>query len=300
MNRIFDSELVRRIRDFFTSLGERLSDIRPLNYSPSKRVITVGFCVVVLLLSLTSAFFVIGEINNNKQEHLLTTETTEPEEAAANMPTTKEIDSTFLFAMTDNGSTVVRGVFVVTFNSEAERLDFRFVNPDAYETVNEKSCDMHTHLSEGGTSEFLWAVSSYTGIGFNRYLIIKESDFVKLVSLIGDTEIEIERSISYDHDGISFIIDKGTRTLTADMMLKYWLYLSSNQDANADKIMQTFIIILQQLFSAESDELFQSRFSSALGLFTTDISAIDFSEHRDAIRRIPQMKLSENTHNIAE
>lgn len=300
MNKLFESELFQSIRDFISKIGEKLSDIKILNFSPSKRVIAIGFGVIVALLLIISGVFVMGEMRNDKQEELLTTETTDAPEAAATAPATKEFDSTFLFALTDNDSTLVHGVFVVTFNSEAETLQFRSVNPDTTVTVNETTGTIHSHLADGGISEFLWAVSSHTGVGFNRYLVVRESDFVKLMSIIGDTEMEIESSISYDHDGVSFIIDKGRQTLTADRMLKYCLYLSSNPDVHADKITEVFINIIQRLFSAENDELLHDNFISALSLFTTDISAIDFSEHKDAIRRIPQMKLSENISTVTE
>ena len=300
MNKFLESELFQSIRDFISKTVEKLSDIKILNFSPSKRVIAIGFGIIVTLLLMTSGVFVLGELHNDKQEELLTTETTDAPEVAASVPATKEFDSTFLFALTDNDSTVVHGVFIASFNSEQETLQFRFVNPDTSVTVNETAGTIHSHLSDGGISEFLWAVSSHTGVGFNRYLVIRESDFVKLMSIVGDTEMEIENSISYEHDGVSFIIDKGRQTLTADRMLKYCLYLSSNPDVNADKIMEVSVNILRRLFTAENDELLHDNFISALSLFTTDISAIDFSEHKDAIRRIPQMKLPENATTVTQ
>ena len=300
MNKLFESEFFQSIREFISRLTEKLSAMRIFNFSPSKKVIGAGFAILVALLMITSAVFVIGDLRAGKQDELLTTETTEAAQVAVSTPATKEIDSTFLFALTDNDSSHVHSVFVLSFNSEAETLQFSFVNPDTSVTVNEKTGTIHSHLSDGGISEFLWAVSSHTGIGFNRYLVIDESDFVKLISSVGDIEMEIENSISYDHDGISFIIDKGKNIFTADTMLKYCLYLASSPDVNADKIMQVFVTLIQRLFTAENDELLQSKFSTALGLFTTDISAIDFSEHKDAVRRIPQMKLLENASTVTE
>ena len=300
MNKLFESELFQSLREFFSALTEKLSNMKILNFNPSKRVIAAGFGIIVALLLLMSGVFIIGERQNKKQENLLTTETTDAPEVAVSVPATKEIDSTFLFALTDNDNTTVHSIIVADFNSETESLQFRFINPDATVTVNETTGSIHSHLSDGGISEFLWAVSSHTGTGFNRYLVIQESDFVKLMSIIGDTEIEIENNISYDHNGISFIIDKGRRTLTADMMLKYCLYLSSNPQVNAEKISGLFITLIQRLFTAENDELLHDRFSSALSLFTTDISAIDFSDHKDAVRRIPAMALSEKAQIVSE
>lgn len=294
LDKLFNNEIVNSIREFFSLLTEKIENISFLNRNPSKKFLMVGFGAVIGLLLIVSAVFMIAE--NKKEEDELTTDiTTAVNETVTQSQTTQEIDSTFLLALTDNDSSLVHSIIIAKFNSEEESLTLNFVDPNTSVTVNESTGNINEHLKNGGISQFLWAISEHTGVGFNRYLIGDEAAFVKLVEMLGERTVEIENSISYSHDGISFIIDKGTQNLTADMMLKYYLYLISNPQMNAEKIAFVLTDCLSALVTSETDDIMEDRFCTALGFFTTDISAIDFSTHKDAIRRIPQMALFENT-----
>lgn len=294
LDKIFNSELVQWFRDLFSSLTEKIESISILNRTPSKKFLAVGFSVIICVLTVVSAAFIITD--NKKENDEATTESTGAvNEKVLAAQSTKDIDATFLLALTDNDGGTVHSIIVAKFSSAAEKLTLSFVDPSASVTVNDSTGNMQQHLERGGISEFLWAISEHTGLGFNRYLICDESAFLSLMEMLGETTVEIEKQISFDHDGIKFIIDKGTQSLTADMMLKYYLYLTYFHDEYANEIAFVLTDIIERLLTAENDEALEKRFCSALGLFTTDISAIDFSDHKDAVRSIPEMNLFEKT-----
>ncbi|MBQ8502856.1 MAG: hypothetical protein IJ491_01100 [Clostridia bacterium] len=290
LDKIFNNELVYAVRDFFARIAEKIEGLGILNRTPSKRFIIIAFSSVIALLVIISSAFVIAD-NRSEDESITTDAGTTSGVAAVASQSTKEIDATFLLALTDNDKAHVHSIIIAHFNSGNEELTLDFVDPDISVTVNDSTGSMQQHLQTGGISQFLWAISEHSGKGFNRYLIADEAAFVELMSMLGDTVVEIPGQISYDHSGIKFIIDKGTQSLTADMMLKYYLYLTYTATENSQQIYSVLTDILTRLLTAENDTLLEERFCKALGLFTTDISAIDFSNHKDAIRAIPGMGL---------
>ena len=294
IEKLMNSGFVLAVRDFFFFLQEKIEGIHFLHRTPSKKVIIAGFSIIIVLLLLISAVSVISDKKKDNTEAVAgetTTETTGQEYAAE---ATKEINATFLFALTNNDKTDVHSIIVVQLNSEQGNMQLTLVEPETNVTVNDMSGNLPFHLQTGGISQFLWAVSEHTGQGFNRYLIIDEKGFTGLMNMLGETEIIIPESISFNHDGISFIIDEGDQKLTADMMLKYCIYLGHTYKQNTGHIIGVLSDTLERLFTAETDEKLEKRFCDALGYFTTDISAIDYSEHKTAIKSIPQMQLSDH------
>ncbi len=291
LDKLFNNEIVYAVRDFFSFIAEKIENTALFNRTPSKRFLLIGFSVIIGVLILISAVFVIAD-NREAQDDTTTNAVSETQAADVTVQSTKEIDASFLLAMT-NDENQVHSIVVAKFNSEQETLSLEFVDPSVSVTVNESTGSIREHLIRGGISEFLWAISEHTGQGFNRYFIGDEDSFTGLMSMLGETTVEIPQQIYYDHDGISFIIDSGKQSLTADMMLKYYLYLVASPETNAQQIKFVLTDILSRLFTAETDELLEQRFCKAIGLFTTDISAIDFAEHKDAIKRIPSMQLTD-------
>lgn len=293
LDRIFNSDFVVALRDLFSQIGEKIENIEILHRTPSKKFLLTGFAVLIAVLVAFSTVIVISD-KSKDEEQTTDAVTTEAAAAVSSVQTVNEIDATFLLALTDNDKTAVHSIIIAKFSSEEEKLDLSFVNPNEVVTVNDSTGNMQQHLQTGGISQFLWAISEFSGQGFNRYLISDEAAFVNLMSMLGDTTIEIPNQISYDHNGISFIIDKGTQNLTADMMLKYYLYLTYNPEANAEQIGFVLSDMVSRLLTADNDELLQERFCKALGFFSTDISAIDFSNYKEAIKAIPSMPLYKN------
>ncbi len=287
LDKLFNNEVVYAVRDFFSFIAEKIENTALFNRTPSKKFLLTGFGVIIGVLVLVSTAFVIAD-NREEQEEATTDAVSETQMADVTLQSTKEIDASFLLALTDDDSKV-HSIIVAKFNSEEESLTMEFVDPSVSVTVNDSPGSIQEHLINGGISEFLWAISEHTGQGFNRYFIGDEDSFTSLLSMLGETEVDIPEQVYYDHDGISFIIDRGPQKLTSDMMLKYYLYLISSPEKNSEHIRFVITDILSRLFTAETDELLEQRFCKAIGLFTTDISAIDFSEHKDAIKRIPSM-----------
>lgn len=292
MENPFESEIFQSIREFFLKISDKIANIGIFNKTPSKKAVIAFFGSVIAVLASVSAIFIISD-SREKQEETTAVQDGETYAAAFSDEDGENIIGDFLLALTDNERTRVESIVVVRFNTLQGNMIFSFVDPEETVSVNEATSNMHGHLKDGGTNGLLWAVSEYTGMNFDRYLISNESSFTGFVEFLGDITVDIEKRISFDHNGIRFIIDKGEQTLTADMMLKYYLYLISSPKNNADKIAHMLVTLFEELLNEEDDAKREEAFCSAVGLFDTNISAIDYSQHKNILKTVPEMTLSD-------
>lgn len=296
MKNIFESEFFVTLRDFFSSLSDKLQKITIFSRTPGKKVIIIGFAAIILALALFSAVTLIDE--NAEPADGLTTQPSDIDPAVLNVTSEQPIKATFLLALTNAEKTELINAMVVGFDSEKALMSYYFLPSSVSVTVNGISDSLKGHLATGGTNQLIHAASEYTETAFDRYIIITESGFGNMLELLGEAQVEIESSISYEHNGVSFIIDSGTPTLTPDMLLKYYLYLVSNPEKNSAKIADMIIGILERLTDCQSDEELESKFCTALGYAETDVSALDFTNNKETIKAIPLMNLRQRVHQI--
>ena len=176
------------------------------------------------------------------------------------------------------------------FDSKTKKLVYDFISPDSFAEYGGTTASLSDHLATGGINQLIPAVTALTGVTYDRYIVADDTSLGKLFRLQGDTETYIENRISYDHNGVSFIIDEGTQTLTPDMMLKYFHYLISDDNIHGEKIIAIIISCFEKLVSAEDG----SDFESAIGYLDTNISAQDYSNNKELLRSLPSMNLTDH------
>ncbi|MBE6770318.1 MAG: hypothetical protein E7548_06145 [Ruminococcaceae bacterium] len=274
----------------FMSSMSALSDKTNKYYSskktPGKKTLIIGFVLIILALALFSVITLIDENKNNSSSDM-----SEIDPAILNQ-SGQHLSANLIFAFTDTEKTEVLSLMSVDFNSKDKKLVYSFIYPGSLVTVNGTTSSLSGHFTAGGTNQLISAVSALTGTQYDRYIVANDNSLGQLFHLLGDTTMEIENRISYEHNGVSFIIDEGTRTLTPDMMLKYYLYLISNKDANSDKIASIIINCFERLVDCEDDTSLENNFCTAIGYFDTNISALDYSNNKEILRSLPEMNLS--------
>jgi len=284
MKEFFESELFEDIRKFCDKIVEKYNNIR----EPGKPLIIKLFVAVIVLLSLASGASVILESAENKPQE--TTVDVMAQESTTLQPdvTTPDrgqLKSNILFAL-DNEEGDLHLLFVMSLDSENQECKVLFLEPTAVCKVNEIEESLVYHLKNGGASQLVLAVREYTGLDIERYLVGDEKAFVNLIKYIGDVEVDVKQSISYDHNGLSYIIDKGVQVMTADVVLKYLVYLSDNTEKHAESIRALLTLFAVTLFDCESSQQAQDNFGKVIGLFETNISALDFSENKAAVMKL--------------
>ena len=284
-----DNEYVKKAKELF----EKVSSLSIFQKSPSTRFLVIAFCCVIGVLLVFSAVSVISEggVKDNTQE---TTQGEQTEVSADATFEQQELESNCLFILTDNDKEKIHSLVLVRLDSVNDSIRISFIDPNTKQSVGNQNGTMHRHLKNGGVSELVWAVTEKYKISVERYLMGDESAFTKLMSQFGNIEIDIENQVSHNHNGVSFIIESGRQTLTPDMMLKYFLYLSDTIKQNTDKAVKAMLIYASHIFGVpedvESPEMYAEEmkkiFENLLGFFETDISALDYSRYKDAMQSL--------------
>lgn len=289
MQDFFDNEYVQKAK----ALLEKISSTSIFQRTPSKKFLIVGFCCIIGVLLLISGVSVINRGGSDDEET-----TTDVSETGASLESTfeqKQLESNCLFVLTDNDKEKIKALILVRLDSVNDSVRISFIDPSVKQSVGNHNTTMHKHLRNGGVSELVWAVCEKYKISIERYLLGDEAAFVKLMSDFGNIEMDIDKKISHSHNGVSFIIDKGLQTLTPDMMLKYFLYLSDTIENNTDKAVKAMMIYACNIFceSEQTDEqgdanedTLKHRFENILGYFETDISALDYSRYKSAMKSL--------------
>ena len=272
----------------FSSTVSAVSDMNGNYYKskkgPGKITLIVGFVLVILALALFSVLTIIDE-NKNKPSSDIT-----EIDPAVLAQSEQHLSTKLIFAFTDTEKTEVLSVMSADFDSRTKKLVYSFISPYSVSEYNGTVATLSEHLAAGGTNQLIPAISAFTGVTYDRYIIADDNSFGRLLQLLGDTQAEIENRVSYDHNGVNFIIEEGTQLLTPDMMLKYYLYLISNDEAHADKIAAIIISCFERLVSAEDG----TDFESAIGYFDTNITAQDYSNNKEFLRSLPSLNLAEH------
>ncbi len=296
MKDIFQSELLIGIRDKLTALSDKLQKITIFNRTPGKKVIIIGFAVIIFALALFSAVALI-DVNSDSGDET-TTVLEEIDTAVLGLTDVKPIKADFLFALTDSEKKQLVSAMVVSFDSQNATASYYFLPTGGAVSVSGIYDSLSGHLESGGTTQLILAASEYTGVEFDRYAVVTESAFGSLIEKLGETTVNIETRVSYEHKGVSFIIEEGTQTLTPDMLLKYFIYLLSDTQNNGKKIADLIIGMVEKITSSEDDAVLESDFCSALGFFETSISALDFTNNKETIKAIGLMNLSQRAFQV--
>ncbi len=284
MKEFFDSELFTDIKNFFKEAAERIGNIS----EPGKPFILKAFItIVVLLASLSVGMIVLESVKNDPVEEV-TTEALD-EATSATQETTEyipvnDLQTDILFGLKDESNNL-HLLFIANVDSTTNKVKAFFMDPSSVCKVKKAEGSMNYHLQRGGVTQLVAAAQQYTGVEIKKYLVGDEKSFVSLLRYMGELEVDVPKSVSYNHAGLNYIIDKGKQLMTPDMLMKYFLYLSSDTEKNSDKLRELCSLFAATLFDCESSQQAQDNFGSVIGFFETDISAMDFSENKGAVMK---------------
>ena len=279
-----DNGFTKDLSGRISALSDKLSNRYSSRKAPGKKTLIIGFVLIILALAVFSAITLVDE--NTKTP---TTDETEIDPAVFT-PSAQQLSARLVFAFTDTEKTEVLSLMTADFNSESKSFVYSFISPRSVAEYNGTTDTLSGHLAAGGTNQLIHAISAYTGTDYDRYIVGDDTSLGKLFQLLGDTEADIENRISYDHNGVNFIIEEGVQTLTPDMMLKYFHYLISDDNIHGEKLAAIVINCFERLVSNPDG----SDFESAIGYLDTNISAQDYSNNKELLRTLPEMKLTDH------
>lgn len=280
MKEFFDNELFDRVKSYAEYIADRFRNFK----EPSKPFIIKAFIALISLLATLSIAMMIMEGMKKAPEETtveIVEESTTVQQTTEEITTDKELKTNLLFGLDDEQGNL-NLLFVLSVDSEEKESKLFFIDPESVCKINEVDGDMNYHHKNGGVNQLVLAVSEYTGVRVERYLVGDDKAFTNFIRYIGDVEIDVKESISYTHDGLSYIIDEGKQVMTPDMLLKYFIYLCTDTEAYNENLRSLFVIFAKTLFDSGDSQKAQDNFGSVIGYFETNISALDFSENKVA------------------
>lgn len=282
--------IIDKIRDAI----EKINGLSFLNKTPSKKFIVITFTLIIALLAALSLATVISEKRGETQE---TTDISSKELVASVVEEKdlQEIKGNFLLVLTEDGTEKIELLSLMRLDSQNKTVSISFVSPKEVTTVNGVRGSMQEHLEKGGINELVWSVGEFAGISIERYIIGDEQNFIDFMKSLGEIEIDVKEKISYTHRGIPIIIEEGLQGLSADIMLKYFVYLCENYTDLPEKLVEAMVLFGKKMFDSSEDAYLDASFNKMIKNFDTDISVVDFTNYRKAVKGLAS---SENPVNI--
>ncbi len=273
--------IIDKIKEFF----EKINSLSFFNRTPSKKFIIIAFTVIVLLIGIFSAVTVISEKDGTDVE-TTGTDITQAVASAVEEKDLQEIKGNFLFVLTQDGNEKIELLSLARLDSENKRVSVSFVSPEEKASVNGYLGTLQQHLVNGGINELVWSVGELYGISIERYVIGDEQNFIDFMKNLGEMEINITDKVTYTHRGIPIIIEEGVQKLSADIMLKYFVYLCDNYEAAPEKLVEAMIVYGKKMFDSPEDSVLDESFGKLIKQFSTDVSVVDFTNYRKAVKSL--------------
>ena len=273
--------VMEKIRDLF----EKIDNIAFLNKKPSTKFLAIAFSAVIVLLLSFSLVTVISERGGEEEETTDVSAAIEETTFAGQLPS-EELEGNFLLVLTQDGYEKIELISLVRLDSAEKKVSISFVDKNQEINVNGVTGNMQEHLDNGGINELMWSVGQSAGVTIERYIFGDEQNFIDFIKKLGGVELDVSEKIQHRHRGIDFIIEEGVQTLSADMTLKYFAYLCKTFEEGPEKLVRTMISIGKKMFDTENDEELEKSFTSMMRNFETNISVVDFTTYKGAIKAL--------------
>lgn len=278
-------DTVNLIIDKIKEITEKINSLSVFNKTPSKKLIITVFVIAVTLIGILSAVTVISETRDNAGE---TTAEGDTRLVASQVQENdlQEIKGNFLVVLTEDGNEKIELLSLIRLDSESKRVSVSFISPEEITSVNGVVGSMQQHLENGGINELVWSVGELADISIERYVFGDEQNFIDFIKSLGEIEMNITEKVRYTHRGIPIIIEEGVQKLSADIMLKYFVYLCNNYETAPEKLVEAMIIYGKKMFDSSEDAVLDESFGKMIKQFATDISVVDFTNYRKAVRNL--------------
>lgn len=250
---------------------------RRLTFGLAFGVGTIILACVCLLLLLREYDFDVNNIIGRNPE---TSESTDDSTAE---PVAMTGSANFLLLCSDDDGERVHHAAILSVDLGKEKMTITTVDAKKSVGVNGFSGNLSQQLSHGGMTQAVAAAESMTDMKISRYIRATDTSFKGLVKVFGGVPCTVDKKISYSVDGVGYIIEKGTQTLTADMSYKYMYYLSQQNENEPEKMSEFLSDMLTAFMTQENFSRIDSIYKRLVNILDTDISAYDFANNKASL-----------------
>lgn len=262
----------------------RRENIKSRGFFISAKTAIAAFVVLIVLVASVSVITVVREKSKEKKEALLLSGESINEAAFLKDSAQNNLGGNVLVALSKSDNEKLRLLAVINVNGETGRMKMLFIPVNVRCSVRGYESDMNGHLENGGITELLWAVGEKYSIAIDKYFCCDDEDFMNLGKRIGSVEMNVDEKVSYEYEGINFIIEEGTQAFTADNLLKYIVYMSETLEKNSQKLANVIGVLSRQILTGkDADKTPEQMYNRVINYLQTNLTAIDVTNNLAAI-----------------
>lgn len=239
----------------------------------SKKLIAV-FVGVVALIALVSVGTLVSEFGGNNAETLPMTDG-EPV-AVMNSSTAESMKGSFLLTVVNDSDRTVRLIALIAADSESGSVDVSYIPAEQTCSVADSEGTISDHFKNTGKDGLIYAVRA-CGASVDRYVMIDEGNLLSLLKLFGEQTVDVKQEVRHEYKGVSYTIEKGSQTLAAENLEKYFIYLCDSRAQGSEELTDLLLRLLKLSFKNNGDDTAQKRYDEFVNLVSTDISAMDIA-----------------------
>ena len=249
----------------------------------NRRIVVPLFIGLIVLLLLTSTVVVLREHGKHVDgEELSSTETT-----LETTRTPEVLQGNFLLALTKNDTRELQMLAVLQVDSVSGELSVFYVPPHLQVLVNNTESSIQRHYVVGGESELTWAVAQATGTQIDRYLIVNGVYLQQIARMFGEHVLNVEEDILYESGGITYNIDKGEQTMSADVLSRYVEYECDRLYRGGDaKVTELLAYFTGGLLCGVSETAMQQRLTLLFRNITSNVTAMDLPAYAASVSQL--------------
>lgn len=246
----------------------------------NKKLIAV-FVIIVVLIAIVSVATLVSEKSGKIAETLPAT-SGEPVEVMSS--TAQSMKGSFLLSVVSDSERTIRLLALVAADSESGSINVSYIPPEQRCSVASSEGTISEHFKNTGKDGLIYAVRA-CGAEVDRYVIVDEDNLFSLLKLFGEQTVDVEKEIRHEYNGVSYIIEKGTQTFTAENLEKYFIYLCDSRAEESEALTRLLLRLVELSFKNENEENAQNRYDEFVNLISTDISAMDIANYGPLLER---------------
>lgn len=248
----------------------------------NNKKLLVVFVALVVLIALVSVGTLISEKGSGNAQTLPMTDG-EPV-VALNSSTAESLKGSFLLAVTGDSERTVRLLALIAADSESGSVDVSYIPAEQVCSVASFEGTIEEQFKNTGKDGLIYAVRA-CGARVDRYVMVDEENLFSLLKLFGEQTVDVKKEIRHEYKGVSYIIEKGTQTFTAENLEKYFIYLCDSRAEESDALTELLLKLLELSFKNEGEDTAQTRYDRFVNLVSTDISAMDIAFYGPLLER---------------
>lgn len=261
-------------------------DLQRKNKKRKTTALIALFIVFVILLGSVSTFLLWRSLNYDFNNIFAKSD----EESTTAVPSTENADNIvlqgdalFLVAVTSDDGKEARFINLIDVNLSEKTV--RILPFDHTEKSKKLKASYEKILVNSGVKELVSAVEEDENADIDRYLLFTDSGYKSVFRALGDVTVRVNKDVEYDTPDMFLELKKGENTIAPEKVFKYMKYICETEKGyecsrlNAEIIVSSF----EAFYNIEKFNSADSLFSKLINYCKSDISIVDYTEHKDEI-----------------